>query len=149
MSFLRRRLKGNKVEYDFMGNVPMTCSRSLFPQQGHPACWWLERHSDAVGVEGSELEEQFDNVSGKLCGFLEIGGLFSVGNLDGEGVVGGDLEDEVAGFAIDGRIAGDSETLGVVKDDDGIPMGDVRVEPRETAAGQFYFCGADILEESV
>jgi hypothetical protein len=37
-------LKGNKVEYDFMGTAPVMCSRSIFPQQGHPACWWLERH---------------------------------------------------------------------------------------------------------
>lgn len=37
-------LKGNKVEYDFMGVVPVTCSRSIFPQQGNPACWWVERH---------------------------------------------------------------------------------------------------------
>jgi hypothetical protein len=38
-------LKGNKVEYDLMGTVPVTCSRSIFPQQGNPACWWLERHT--------------------------------------------------------------------------------------------------------
>jgi hypothetical protein len=37
-------LKGNKVEYDLMGTVPVICSRSVFPQQGNPACWWLERH---------------------------------------------------------------------------------------------------------
>ena len=22
-----------------------TCSHSIFPQQGNPACWWLERHT--------------------------------------------------------------------------------------------------------
>jgi hypothetical protein len=38
-------LKGNKVEFDLIGTVPVTCSRSIFPQQGSPACWWLERHS--------------------------------------------------------------------------------------------------------
>jgi hypothetical protein len=38
-------LKGNKVEYDLMGTVLMTCSRSIFPQQGYPACWWLKRHT--------------------------------------------------------------------------------------------------------
>jgi hypothetical protein len=43
--FLATPLKGNKVEYDLMGTVPVTCSRSIFPQQGNPACWWLERHS--------------------------------------------------------------------------------------------------------
>lgn len=37
-------LKGNKVEYDYMGTSPVTCSRSIFPQQGNPACWWVERH---------------------------------------------------------------------------------------------------------
>jgi hypothetical protein len=43
--FLATPLKGNKVEYDLMGTVPMTCSHSIFPQQGNPACWWLERHT--------------------------------------------------------------------------------------------------------
>jgi hypothetical protein len=37
-------LKGNKMEYDLMGVVPVSCSRSIFPQRGNPACWWLERH---------------------------------------------------------------------------------------------------------
>jgi hypothetical protein len=43
--FLATPLKGNKVEYDLMGTVPVTCSRSIFPQQGNPACWWLRRHN--------------------------------------------------------------------------------------------------------
>jgi hypothetical protein len=43
--FLATPLKGNKVEYDLMGSAPETCSRSIFPQQGNPACWWLERHT--------------------------------------------------------------------------------------------------------
>jgi len=38
-------LKGNKVEYDLIGTVPVTCSRSIFPQQGDSACWWLKRHA--------------------------------------------------------------------------------------------------------
>jgi hypothetical protein len=38
-------LKGNKVEYDLMGEVSVRCSRSIFPQNGNPACWWLERHT--------------------------------------------------------------------------------------------------------
>ena len=42
--FLATPLKGNKVEYDFMGTAPASCSHSIFPQQGNPACWWLERH---------------------------------------------------------------------------------------------------------
>jgi hypothetical protein len=43
--FLATPLKGSKVEYDLMGTVPVTCSRSIFPQQGDPACWWLEKHT--------------------------------------------------------------------------------------------------------
>ena len=43
--FLATPLKGNKVEYDLMGTVPVSCSRSIFPQQGNPACWWLEKHT--------------------------------------------------------------------------------------------------------
>ena len=42
--FLSSALKGNKTEYDFVGTVQRTCSRSIFPQQGNPACWWLQRH---------------------------------------------------------------------------------------------------------
>lgn len=37
-------LKGNKMEYDFMGVAQITCSQSIFPQRGNPACWWVERH---------------------------------------------------------------------------------------------------------
>jgi len=43
--FLASPLKGNKVEYDWMGTVPQPCSRSIFPQSGDAACWWLERHT--------------------------------------------------------------------------------------------------------
>jgi hypothetical protein len=42
--FLATPLKGSKMEYDYMGTVPVTCSRSIFPQQGNSACWWVERH---------------------------------------------------------------------------------------------------------
>lgn len=37
-------LKGNKMEYDFMGVVEVTCSRAIFPRRGNAACWWVERH---------------------------------------------------------------------------------------------------------
>jgi hypothetical protein len=43
--FLATPLKGQKEEYDLLGTVPETCARSLFPQPGTPACWWLERHT--------------------------------------------------------------------------------------------------------
>ena len=42
--FLATPLKGSKVEYDLMGTVQKTCTRSVFPQKGNPSCWWLERH---------------------------------------------------------------------------------------------------------
>jgi hypothetical protein len=44
--FLATSLKGNKTEYDLTGTLQETCSHSIFPQQGNPACWWLERHQD-------------------------------------------------------------------------------------------------------
>lgn len=34
-------LKGNKEEYDWGGPANVDCSRSLFPQAGEGACWWL------------------------------------------------------------------------------------------------------------
>lgn len=43
--FLASPLKGSKVEYDWTGTVEQRCSRSIFPQDGSPACWWLERHT--------------------------------------------------------------------------------------------------------
>jgi hypothetical protein len=43
--FLATSLKGSKTEYDLVGSFQEACSRSIFPQQGKPACWWLQRHS--------------------------------------------------------------------------------------------------------
>jgi hypothetical protein len=43
--FLATPLKGQKTEYDLVGSGQQTCSRSIFPQQGNSACWWLKRHS--------------------------------------------------------------------------------------------------------
>jgi hypothetical protein len=37
-------LKGNKMEYDWGGSQDVACSRSIFPQAGSGACWWLQRH---------------------------------------------------------------------------------------------------------
>ena len=37
-------LKGSREEYYMDGTEEMPCSRSLFPQGGNQACWWLERH---------------------------------------------------------------------------------------------------------
>jgi hypothetical protein len=43
--FLATSLKGNKTEYDMVGSFQQPCSRSIFPQQGKPACWWVRRHT--------------------------------------------------------------------------------------------------------
>lgn len=43
--FLTTPLKGQKEEYDYNGDVAVTCSRSIFPQAGNPPCWWLARHT--------------------------------------------------------------------------------------------------------
>lgn len=37
-------LKGNREEYYPDGSGVVDCSKSLFPQAGSGACWWLERH---------------------------------------------------------------------------------------------------------
>jgi len=37
-------LKGNKEAYYYDGTGKVDCSRSLFPQAGSGACWWVERH---------------------------------------------------------------------------------------------------------
>ena len=42
--FVVAPLKGNKEEYYFEGTATVDCSRSLFPQAGSGACWWLARH---------------------------------------------------------------------------------------------------------
>jgi hypothetical protein len=42
--FVVAPLKGNKEEYYFDGTAMVDCSRSLFPQAGSGACWWVKRH---------------------------------------------------------------------------------------------------------
>ena len=37
-------LKGNKVEYDYLGTADVPCSQSLFPQGGQSPCWRLRRN---------------------------------------------------------------------------------------------------------
>ena len=44
--FLSTALKGNKEEYDYMGTEAVSCTRSLFPHDSAPACWWVRRHKD-------------------------------------------------------------------------------------------------------
>ena len=46
--FLKTPLKGNKLEFDYLGTADASCSRTLFPQYAasawNPPCWWLQRH---------------------------------------------------------------------------------------------------------
>jgi hypothetical protein len=39
-------LKGNKVEYDYLGTSDVPCSQSLFSQGGQSACWQLRRNAN-------------------------------------------------------------------------------------------------------
>lgn len=39
-------LKGQKTEFDFLGDFAVPCSISLFPQSGHDPCWYLSRHAN-------------------------------------------------------------------------------------------------------
>lgn len=41
-------LKANKEEYYPDGVQAVPCSRSLFPQGGNDACWWLRRHPQLI-----------------------------------------------------------------------------------------------------
>ena len=41
-------LKANKEEYYPDGVEEVPCSRSLFPQGGNSACWWLRRHPEIL-----------------------------------------------------------------------------------------------------
>ena len=42
--FLNVPLKGNKIEYDWLGTADVPCSISLFPQGGQSPCWRLRRN---------------------------------------------------------------------------------------------------------
>ena len=44
--YLATPLKGQKVEYDYLGNVDQPCVKSIFPHQQEQPCWWLERHKN-------------------------------------------------------------------------------------------------------
>ena len=39
-------LKGNKLEYDYLGSMDVPCSVSLFPQAGLSPCWQLRRNAN-------------------------------------------------------------------------------------------------------
>jgi len=42
--FMTVPLKGNKIEYDYIGTADVECSVSLFPQAGQSPCWHLRRN---------------------------------------------------------------------------------------------------------
>jgi hypothetical protein len=42
--FMTVPLKGNKIEYDYVGTADVPCSISLFPQSGQSPCWHLRRN---------------------------------------------------------------------------------------------------------
>ncbi len=42
--YMAAPLKGNKTELYYEGTGPMSCSKSLFPQNGWSPCWYLRRH---------------------------------------------------------------------------------------------------------
>jgi hypothetical protein len=42
--YLTVPLKGNKIEYDYVGTTDVACSVSLFPQSGQSPCWHLRRN---------------------------------------------------------------------------------------------------------
>ena len=39
-------LKGNKLEYDYLGSMDVPCSVSLFPRAGLSPCWQLRRNAN-------------------------------------------------------------------------------------------------------
>ncbi|HVC46187.1 MAG TPA: hypothetical protein VND90_02970 [Terracidiphilus sp.] len=41
--FVTVPLKGQKSEYDYLGNSNLRCAVSLFPQDGRDACWQVRR----------------------------------------------------------------------------------------------------------
>ena len=41
-------LKGNHFEVYSQETAPVACSRSLLPEAGAGACWWLRRHPTRI-----------------------------------------------------------------------------------------------------
>jgi hypothetical protein len=44
--YLSTPLKGQKVEYDYLGKADQSCVHSVFSHRGNLPCWWLERHKN-------------------------------------------------------------------------------------------------------
>jgi hypothetical protein len=47
-TFVVGELKGGKEDYYPQGSSMMPCSKTLYPQGGNMACWWLERHREQI-----------------------------------------------------------------------------------------------------
>jgi hypothetical protein len=41
--YLTVPLKANKQEFDYIGTIEVTCSVSLFPEEGQSPCWQVRR----------------------------------------------------------------------------------------------------------
>ena len=81
---------------------------------------------------------------GEFFGLMEAPGIVAEGLLNGKSIVVCNVEGEVAGFAIEGWIAGDSETFGVIEDDDGILISDARIEPGKRLRVSFISVGLTV-----
>lgn len=46
--FVSAPLKNNKQEIDYLGSETVSCSATLFPQEGMQPCWYLSRHHNQV-----------------------------------------------------------------------------------------------------
>jgi hypothetical protein len=46
--FTVAELKGSKEDFYSNGTAMIDCSKSLYPQGGNQACWWLQRHPSQV-----------------------------------------------------------------------------------------------------
>jgi hypothetical protein len=46
--FTVAELKANKENYYFDGTSTVACSKSLLPEAGSGACWWVARHRQVI-----------------------------------------------------------------------------------------------------
>lgn len=46
--FTVAELKGGKEDYYPNGTAVIACSKSMYPQGGNGACWWVERHREVI-----------------------------------------------------------------------------------------------------
>jgi hypothetical protein len=46
--FVSAPLKNDKEEIDYTGSEEVTCSLSMYPQDGFVPCWYLRRHTNQV-----------------------------------------------------------------------------------------------------